>query len=197
MTTTISFTGAKGGVGTTTTAIATAILLTTEHAQSVALVSYDFESTVSVLGLVLPADGIVTVNAEGSYPFVVAQPGLIDESQYDFIVVDNGKGVRDYSSDHDHDYVVTTNAYDSVRAASKISEFYEGVIVLLDPQRALQVRDVEGAVGPVAAVITPSPAVARAADAGVLVSLSRRLSLHVVQLDNLVAQLVPGAVVAE
>lgn len=209
MTTIITFTGAKGGVGTTTTAAIAALLLANDHGKRVALVSYDFASTCSVLaatpdegGVVVVTDHLTVINASRHADvFTHHAPHA-----YDYIVIDGARDPEDIkwwdtTNDTAHHYLVTSNAYDSVRSASRIVidqlflGKFDGVILVEDPQRSLRQKDVEGAVAPVVATIHPSPNIARASDAGLLAQ-RRNLAASVVQLDNLLATLVPGAVTA-
>ncbi|MFZ4668661.1 MAG: hypothetical protein ACOYML_05135 [Microthrixaceae bacterium] len=65
--------------------------------------------------------------------------------------------------------LVIRSCYLALRRASRLRVRPDGVVVVLDPGRALDRRDVGDVVGaPVAAAIGVDPAVARAVDAGVL-----------------------------
>lgn len=71
----------------------------------------------------------------------------------------------------DRSLLVTRPCYLALRAAAARAERPTGVVLVDEPGRALRAADVEAAVGaPIVATVLVDPAVARAVDAGLLVS---------------------------
>ena len=96
------------------------------------------------------------------------------------VVIDVGVGPPPAALEaiSDHSLLVTRSCYPSLRRAAKLTDPPTGVVLVLEPGRALGARDVEHAVGaPVIAVVHYDPAVARAVDSGLMSSrLPRSLS---------------------
>ena len=97
-------------------------------------------------------------------------------------VIDAGTGVppAELLSVGGHSLLVTRSCYLGLRRAVNASVTPTGVVVVLEPGRALTATDIERALGaPVLAEIPFDPAIARAVDAGLLASrLPRALSLR-------------------
>jgi CO dehydrogenase nickel-insertion accessory protein CooC1 len=144
----IGFIAAKGGQGVTT--VASAFAVTASAEQPVTLVASD--DTRACLGL-----------AEGS---IDGGPNLAltDREQvgYDTLVVLDGRA-------GDKTLLVTRACYMALRRAVNSGLEYDGIVVVMEGHRALNVTDIERALGkPVVAVVPADPVVARAVDAGLL-----------------------------
>jgi hypothetical protein len=167
MTATTTLVGAKGGVGTTTVAVLHALELA-RSGQVVRLTANDpgsVDDLAAVLGVPAPEPG-ATVD-------VLPHLSLADHpSPEGHTVVDAG---TDTFSDHTGPvYVVLRNDYLSLRRALNVPRTTTGLVLLNEPTRALQRRDVEEVLShPIAAELVVDPAVARAVDAGVLSTRSR------------------------
>ncbi|WP_420451556.1 hypothetical protein [Ilumatobacter sp.] len=76
-------------------------------------------------------------------------------------------------------WLVTRACYLSLRRATRLDVRPTGVVLVVEPGRALRRRDVETAIGaPVVAEIDWDPRVARCVDAGLLLCSRRRAPLH-------------------
>jgi len=162
--TTVTFVGAKGGVGTSTVATLHAIALARrEH--TVRLTSTHtagVEDLAALLGVPAPGAGETVT--------VLPRLTLADQPCADgHTVVDAG---TDCFSDHDGPvYVVLRNDYLSLRRALAGPRTTAGIILISEPNRSLTRRDVADVLAhPIVAELRLDPAIARAIDAGLLSS---------------------------
>jgi len=166
MTTTTTFVGAKGGVGTSTVAALHALQLA-RHDETVRLTANttaDVEDLAALLGMPTPDPGEV-VNVAPSLT-LADHPDAAAHN-----VVDAG---TDCFSDHYGPvYVVLRNDYLSLRRALNVPRTTVGLVLITEPGRSLTRRDV-GDVVPhrIAAELAVDPAIARAIDAGLLATRS-------------------------
>jgi MinD-like ATPase involved in chromosome partitioning or flagellar assembly len=89
------------------------------------------------------------------------------------VIVDVGTGAppAPLSASAERSFLVTRPCYLSLRRAVRMAVRPTGVVLVEEPGRALSARDVESALGvPVVATILSDPKIARAIDAGLLVS---------------------------
>lgn len=166
-TTTVTFVGAKGGVGTTTIAAIHAIHLA-RQGRTVRLtttVPAGVEDLAAVLGVPAPGPGEPTVVLPGLT--LADHPGNDQDN-----VVDGG---TDCSSDRQGPvYVVVRNEYLSLRRALTVPRTTVGMVLVTEPNRALRRRDVAEALDrPIVADLALEPTLARAVDAGLLATARR------------------------
>jgi hypothetical protein len=188
---------AKGGSGTTVTAVAMALaagapMLLIDLAGDVPAVLgvpepdgpgvFDWlaseASTSRLAGLELRADAHISVLPRGRPAQV--PPARWDElatwlrSERRGIVVDAGStGVPPPSvvRASDHAILVIRPCYLALRAAVRQPTRPTGIVLVDEPGRALRARDVEASLGvPVVATVLLDPAIARAVDAGLLLA---------------------------
>lgn len=170
MTSTVTFVGAKGGVGTSTIAALHAIQ-GARVGRPVRLTSTDpsgIDDLAAVLGVPTPEEGQV----------VVVLPGLTlaDHLCPDGDNVVDG-GTDGFSDHHGSVYVVLRNDYISLRRALNVPQTTIGFVLVTEAQRSLSRRDVTDVLDrPVVAELAVDPAVARAVDAGLLTT-ARHLRL--------------------
>jgi len=146
----INLVQAKGGQGTSVTACAVA-LKAAEEGRQVRLDGRDRATLTAILGAY--GDGAVT-------------PGLTVSGEtgerFDLVV-------HDGPSDTGTTLLVTRPCYLALRRAVSLEVSTEGVVVIMEPGRALACEDVAAVTGlPVVATIPLRAEIARAVDAGVL-----------------------------
>lgn len=139
--TTIHVHGIKGGVGTTTVAVALArlhrgVYVSTDPSDAQSMLGQPVDPSVSVIGFGDPEDEPVIQT------IVTEEPGPAD---LDVLVIDNS-------------YASLRRAFDSKADA---------IVCVLDPERALDRQDVEDVLSRPVVVVPRSGAVARAQDAGI------------------------------
>lgn len=151
----IGLVGAKGGVGTTTTAV----LLWMAAEGNAALVTTDDGFAAAGLpsgdGRMEASDGKVAFDRDSVSPNLAG---------FDLVVRDGQRGA-------DRTYLVTEACYLALRRVVGNGEHFDGIILIEQAGRALRAEDVSRAVGAsVVAVIQHDPAIARLVDAGLLYS---------------------------
>ena len=160
--TTVTFVGAKGGVGTSTVAAMHALQLA-HSGQPVHLSATSgagVEDLAAILGMPDPAPGHIIDVAPGLTLGEELATGAAN-------VVDGG--TDRFSDHHGAVYVVLRNDYLSLRnVTSALPQSTFGLILVTEAGRALSRRDVEEVVRPVVAEIAVDPVIARAIDAGLL-----------------------------
>ncbi len=169
--TTVTFVGAKGGVGTTTVAALHALDLP-RRGHSVRLSASSttgIEDLAALLGIPAPAGG----QAVDVVPGLTLGDQLAADADN---VVDAG---TDTVSDHDGSaYLVLRNDYLSLRRALNTGAGIAGLVLVVEPDRALSARDVTDVLAqPLVAELRVDPVIARAADAGLL-STTRHARFH-------------------
>lgn len=156
----------KGGSGTTVVAAALAVLLSKTH--STMLVSDD---GCAALGFPEITDGD---RSSVSPTLVVASemPDLRLTTDVEQVIIDAGQVPRSWTEDPfppGRRILVTRCCFLSLRRAMGSAVKPDGIVVLVEPGRALSVADVEDGIGaPVVAHIPVDPSIARAVDAGLL-----------------------------
>ncbi len=161
--TTVTFIGAKGGVGTSTVAAMYALTVARRSDRLVRLTA-SHDAGVEDLAALL------AVPTPGHQGVVEAGPGLTlaDHVDANYINVVDG-GTSRFSDDQGAVYVVLRNDYLSLRRALDVPRTTLGAILLSEPKRSLGRRDVEDVLSyPVVAEIHVEPAIARLVDAGLL-----------------------------
>lgn len=152
----IGFISAKGGQGVTVTACSFAVTQSARH--SVALIAGD--DARACFGLPTLTDGPYEVKP-GLHLFASEDEMRSSGQTFDYIVLDGQPG--------EQTYLVTRPCYIALRRAVDSDLSYDGIILIDEPGRALDERDVKRALGkPVVAVMQIDPAVARSVDAGLL-----------------------------
>ncbi|HEX8769950.1 MAG TPA: hypothetical protein VF711_04200 [Acidimicrobiales bacterium] len=166
-TTTTTFVGAKGGVGTTTVAALHALDLAarTGTVRLSAADSSAVDDLAGILGGPVPAPGEV----------IDVCPGLTladHPAPEAHNVVDGG---TDSFSDHEGAvYLVVRNDYLSLRRAMNAPRTTVGVILISEAERSLDRRDIAHLLGyPIVAEVAVEPATARVIDAGLLATVRR------------------------
>ena len=160
---TVTFVGAKGGVGTSTIAALHAIQLA-RLGRTVRLSANDGVDDLAA---------IVGVPCPGPDETADVLPGLTlgEErcTEADAVnVIDAG---TDCFSDHEGSdvYLVLRNDYQSLRRALNAPRMTTGLVLVTEAQRSLNRRDVEDVLTqPIVAELRLDPAIARAVDAGLL-----------------------------
>lgn len=152
----VGFISAKGGQGVTVTACSFAVTLSASH--SVALIAGD--DARSCFGL--PHDDTRSYGVKPGLSLFASEDQMRSSGEtFDYIVLDGQPG--------EQTYLVTRPCYIALRHAVNSDLSYDGIIVIDEPGRALDERDVKNALGkPVVAVMQIDPAVARSVDAGLL-----------------------------
>lgn len=144
----VGFISSKGGQGVTTLSCAFA-LVASESSQTTLVPSTD---TRACLGI-----------AEGTTN-VTPNLRLMDTPSDDWVTVLDGQP-------GDYTVLVTRACYLSLRRAIGMGQNYDAIVVITEPGRALNYRDVELSLGkPVIRSIEVDPVVARLVDAGLLAS---------------------------
>jgi hypothetical protein len=176
MTRTITFTGARGGHGTTT--VAAVVALHSARTAPTVLVSPDTEAACALLG----ASG-----GQHDHRAIDVAPDLVlaDERPYAdadrIVVVDEGTlaatppGAPTATEEH---YLVLRGPCYVALATTLAADIdgIEGIVLVSERDRSLRPADVTDVLGiPVVANVTLSPQVARAIDAGLLSSRYTRL----------------------
>lgn len=172
---TITFTGARGGHGTTT--VAAAVAVHAARTRPTILVSADTAAATALLGLPgaaehEPIDVLPTLTVAADTPetstghVVVVDAGTLAER-----TAGGPGGGRNYLVLRGPCYV----ALASVLAAGVAG--FDGVVIVAEAQRSLTAADVADVLGlPVFATVNASPQVARTIDAGLLLSRLTRLN---------------------
>lgn len=165
MTRTLAFAGAKGGQGTTTMAVATAVLAA-GHAPTT-LVTPEPNDAAALLGLPRPPDGT---------PIRVTQTLWLssEEVEGSAVTVIDGPPLRDA----DERYLVLRGpCYLALAASLRHDSPPDGIVLLREAGRSLTARDVTEVTGiPVVAQVPVTGAVARAIDAGLLLGRLHHLA---------------------
>lgn len=176
MNSTITFTGARGGHGTTT--VAAAVAVHAARTRPTILVSADTASAAALLGLAgndehEPIDVLPTFALTADAP----EMPLLDH----VVVVDAGRLAERPARGPggDRNYLVLRGpcyiALASVLAAGGAG--FDGVVIVTEPQRSLTAADVADVLGlPIVATVNATPHVARTIDAGLLLSRLTRLN---------------------
>jgi hypothetical protein len=167
---TITIAGARGGSGTTTIAAATALLLAGHAATE--LVAAERDTTAALLGLTGLHDGCAPIKVAEhltlvSTPFGTAEMAVVDAQRLDQLEARPG-GL----------FVVVLRGpcYLGLRTMTTCGVPADGIVLLMEPGRSLTRRDVSDVCDvPVIAEIAVTANVARAMDAGLLVSRVHRL----------------------
>ncbi len=175
----IEFIGIRGGHGTTTVALAAAVTLATRGPTRV--FAHDRRALCAIVGI-----------AHDGLPIPLAEHLDLAPEEHDGDVVDAGTLERYFDEEPFDDELAqrrqSTSAglrigvlrgpdYLGLRTLCEHAEAHlDGLVVLSEPGRALDARDVEHVSGrPVVAVVDHSPVVARTIDAGLLVQRLDRL----------------------
>ena len=165
---TVLFTGAKGGVGTSTVAAFRALALAADGFPT-ALTAADpvqLGDLAALLGTTTPDVPTIDVNAAAGLP---ADPGAQPH-----VVIDGGIDDVPAGFLPDEDYLVTRPCYLALRRAVASPYRPRGIVLVVEPERALSQRDVEEVIGRrVVATMRIEATTARAIDAG-LVAIARR-----------------------
>ncbi len=171
---TVNILGAKGGVGTSTTAAMIAVSLATT---GVHVVMVDQPETGDVSAIV--TNGSLTIRTD--------MPTGVEAETIDFVIIDhkaNPRNDQHETSETSHiNLLVTTNCYLAVQRVISTPVVVHGLVIRRDPQRILTVNDIHAvtAIGPARTlVIDDDPRIARLVDAGgigVSNRLIRRLQL--------------------
>lgn len=166
---TVIIKGVKGGVGTTTTAVALAIWMADEnHDLMIGLTSYSDDDVYSIAG-VRPLSGETEVRANKNNLYLNPDPNR----RLDIHIIDGGflpsqgtdKVIGDYN------FYVVQNAYIALRRAVSLSlPDNKTFVKVIIPEGALVGRDVDDVIGcrDNSVEIPFDPTIMRAVDAGVL-----------------------------
>lgn len=165
MTTTV-FYSPKGGQGCTVTACAYALRLAAESAGDVLLIDWGGDAH-AALGLPSP-DGNYSADV-ATHLSILVEPGVFSADDFQHTVIDAGTALTEPIPDATHVMVIEP-CYLALRRAVAMSFKPDMIAVLEPPTRVLTRADVERAVGAPTAAIAQGPAIARAVDAGLLVT---------------------------
>lgn len=191
---------AKGGSGTTSVAAALALAndrptllvdLAGDLAAALGLPDSDLPQLPDWMASAAPPDRLVNLERFVARDVtLLPTPEPVDRSSLDIrwstlaaflrttcrerdVIVDAGTGAppAPLSASAERSLLVTRPCYLSLRRAVRMTERPTGVVLVEEPGRALSAGDVESALGvPVVATILSDPKIARAIDAGLLVS---------------------------
>jgi hypothetical protein len=191
MTRTIQVTGARGGQGTSTIAASLAVLAA-GHGPTL-LCSDEPAITAALLGVSLPLTDDDVVEVAPNLDLATAAAGSVTPPGYNVIVIDAGRiptgpfdsalgdwAAVDGAGPVEHYAVLRGPCYVGLATLNaRYAGWVDGAIVVLEDGRALTERDVTDVLGvPVVATVPVEPAIARATDAGLLLSRLHRLSLR-------------------
>jgi hypothetical protein len=157
----LSYYGAKGGQGTTTTAVANAILLSHKGPTLFVDRSGDNDATAVYGAAPIEYGEFVPM---GDNLTMIALHGPVEDhiGMFDHVVIDYGREFPDYGTP----ILVTHACYLALRAALKMPH-PERVVLIEEPFRSLGVEDVRNVLDvDDVTIIESDPAVARAVDAG-------------------------------
>lgn len=164
---TVLFTGAKGGVGTSTVAVLHALALAAAGFPTTLTAAdpVQLADLAALLGTPAPDEPTIDVNdvaclrpSNGGQPYAVIDGGINDVP----------------SLLPTEDYLVTRACYLALRRAVARGYRPHGIVLVLEAERSVSQRDVEDVIGrPVVATMRIEAATARAIDAG-LVAVARR-----------------------
>lgn len=193
MTRTIVLTGARGGQGTSTVAVALSILAAGQGPTQ--LVPDDPRATAALMGVALALDDDwvevapnLTMATNSHHVVLTGHPtttvidgGRIPNGPFDDDTPPPAMdGLERYA-------VLRGPCYVALSSLLTTGRHFDGVILLAEPGRALSDRDVTDVLGiPVVAAIAIEPAIARSIDAGLLLSGLHRHSARFRSLDVLV-----------
>lgn len=183
MTRTIILTGARGGQGTSTVAVALSVLAA-RHGPTL-LRSDDPTATAALVGIPLPlGDERIAVGPNLAFAADTAGPDAT--ATYETVVIDDGRtptgpfddpqphhsASRDSAGGIVERYAVLRGpCYLALCTLLNIGCRDDGVIVVAEPGRALSECDVADVLGiPVVATVPVNPAIARTIDAGLLLA---------------------------
>ncbi len=151
--TTITLTAVKGGQGTTTAAVGLAHAI---HAQG---------KSITVYG----PDDLYTVASVDEGPFRLSASS---DNEAQVTLMDCGQVVPQSIYPGDLRLLVTRNCYLALKAAVAVPDLrdrFDGVLLIAEPNRALDARDIEPVLGlPVMATVQVNDAIARMVDAGLM-----------------------------
>ncbi len=177
----VAFYSVKGGSRCSTAAAAYAIV-TAETGQMVALIDHGTDMP-ALLGMPQPAS-IQYMPIEVSENLWLCSASYAAINNLDrFAVIVHDYGVVTEAPEADTRYLVTLPCYLSLRRGVGLNIKADAIILMTEPDRALDARDVERCYGiPVAAELPFDPMVARCIDAGLISSRLPR-SLRAVVVD--------------
>ena len=169
---TVLFSGAKGGVGTTTVAVLHALALAGAGYPTMLTSASPAQLADCAALLATPGPGgpdgpTIDVNEAAALP---ARDGA-----QRYVVIDGGVDDVPASFLTTEDYLVTRPCYLAMRRAVAAPYRPHGIVLVIEPDRSLSQRDVEEVIGrPVVATMRIEAATARAIDAGLLTAGRRR-----------------------
>lgn len=153
------FWAAKGGQGTSTVAAAVAVL----NAQA-----GNRTLLVSNIGTHVVGSDVENLTIETQWGPESAYRRAAHKQLFDVIILDGDDDIgKDWEINHTS--LVTTQCYLALRAATSQMDSIDDIVLMDQPGRALQGRDIENALGgKIAATVSWTPTVARCVDAGLL-----------------------------
>ncbi len=191
MTRTIQLTGARGGQGTSTIAASLAVLAA-GHGPTL-LCSNEPATAATLLGVPLPLTDDPEVEIAPNLDLATSPDGTVTPERYNIIVIDAGRipagpfdrtdatlGKGDGVGPVEHYAVLRGPCYVGLATLTAAGGgWFDGAIVVLEDGRALTERDVTDVLGvPVVATVPVDASIARATDAGLLLSRLHRLPLR-------------------
>lgn len=163
---------AKGGQGVTTVAVADAVIADLDD-QVVWLVTDQIADACAVAGIPFAPVGESPYVGLGSGRSVVMTAHVYDEvsrrwPEPDLVIHDAGV-TDDPSSLRGEKLLVTRACYLALRRASRHAERPDGVVFVVEPDRALGAEEVADVIGrPIVLTIPAAPEIARSVDAGLM-----------------------------
>jgi cellulose biosynthesis protein BcsQ len=169
---TVLFSGAKGGVGTSTVAALHALALARAGFSTMLTATTDVQlgDLAALLGIPNPRERLIDVNATAA---LAPLPGAGA-----VVVIDAGTEADPQVAVSEH-YLVVRPCYLALRRAMVDLGRPQGIVLVAEPERSLTRADVEDVLGlAVVATLAVQPSTARLLDAGLLAAqLAHRLPL--------------------
>ena len=171
-----TFSSHKGGTGCTTVASSTALLLAKRGSSTLLVDAGISHDTYGWLSMMTPLIDSVIENACDNLDVVsinsVEEYMALDLSDYTHIVIDMGQRALDFTFDDTHNVirtVVIRNDYLSLRNTVGNVTKYDKAVVIVEPNRALSVRDCKAVLSLEVTPIDLSMEWARSIDAGLTI----------------------------
>lgn len=162
-----TFFAAKGGQGTTVTAVATALLHARAGRRTLLVDAAEHHDICAVIGVAEPYDPTKVATVAPNLDLVSIEPGTEpgDICGYDIVIIDAGQ----HRTNAGPATLVTRACYLALRRAIALTPAPDDAVLISECGRALHAADVAAVLNiPIIATIPAEPAIARLVDSGLL-----------------------------